>query len=588
MPGRIPRGFIDDLLARADIVDVIDSYVPLRKAGKDYQACCPFHQEKTPSFTVSRDKQFYYCFGCGASGNTLSFLMDYNRLEFVEAVEELAARQGLAVPYEIDSNAAAQQHQRGSDLYEVLAVAADFYQQQLQQHPQAEPARTYLSRRGLSAELIAQFGIGFAPPGWDNLLRYLQTRGFAAERLAEAGLLSQREQGGYYDRFRERVMFPIQDQRGRVIAFGGRVLDKGEPKYLNSPETPVFQKRRELYGWYLARKLRPSPQRVVVVEGYMDVVALAQYGIQNTVATLGTATGEEHLQRLFRSLSEVVFCFDGDNAGRKAAWRALETALPLLEAGRQINFMFLPEGEDPDSLVRSQGQAAFLALLEQAQPLSDFLFQQLGTQVKLNSLDGRARLVELARPLLAKLPNGPYQELMLQELSRRSGVSQSGLEHMLPLVETQPRRAPRMTPKTGQVAPSPMRTAIALLLRNPGLAQGVDVNLLPADLDLPGSALLRELLELLWGKPHLDTAIILEQWRGREEEKILYKLLSRYPEIPEEGSAAEFHDAIQHLYQQHREQRLEKLLQKARFGIQSLTPEEKQSLQELTRRPVRS
>ncbi|HKJ77760.1 MAG TPA: DNA primase, partial [Gammaproteobacteria bacterium] len=359
MAGRIPQSFIDDLLSRVDIVEVIDARVPLKKAGRDYAACCPFHDEKTPSFTVSPTKQFFHCFGCGAHGTALGFLMEYDHMGFVEAVEELAAKQGLEIPYEGGAPAAGP----GRDLkplYDLLGQADRYFRHQLRNHPAAAKAVDYLKGRGVSGEVAAAFGLGYAPPGWDGLLQALGRDDGALKRLVEVGLLIEREEDRRrYDRFRDRVIFPIRDPRGRTVGFGGRVLGDDKPKYLNSPESEVFHKGRELYGLYEAQQAVRRPERLLVVEGYMDVVALAQHGIANAVATLGTAATADHLQRLFRVTGEVVFCFDGDEAGGKAAWRALENAMPQMRDGRQVRFMFLPQGEDPDSLVRAIGGEAF-------------------------------------------------------------------------------------------------------------------------------------------------------------------------------------------------------------------------------------
>ena len=415
MAGRIPKQFIDDLITRVDIVELIDERVPLKKAGKDYKANCPFHEEKTPSFTVSADKQFYHCFGCGVHGTAIGFLMEYDHMSFPEAVEELARRAGVEIPRATYS-AAAPEAPVGPDLLELMRDAARLYRSQLREHPQAPIAIDYLKGRGITGEIAKEFELGFAPDGWDNLLKVLggdeegsparsassSSHKYSRESLVTAGLAIKKDGGGYYDRFRARIMFPIHDHRGRIVGFGGRVLDKGEPKYLNSPETPLFHKGRELYGLYHAREPIKRENRVLVVEGYMDVVALAQYGIDFAVATLGTATTRDHLERLFRHAPEVIFCFDGDRAGREAAWRALETTLPVLRDGRQASFLFLPEGEDPDTLVRKEGAEAFRARLRTAKPLPDFLFETLVRQVDLTRLDGRARLVELARPHLSK------------------------------------------------------------------------------------------------------------------------------------------------------------------------------------------
>ncbi|KUJ82792.1 DNA primase [Microbulbifer flavimaris] len=441
MAGKIPQHFIDDLLARADIVETIDSRVKLRKTGKNYSACCPFHDEKTPSFTVSPDKQFYYCFGCGANGNAIGFLMEYDRLPFPEAVEKLAAGMGLEVPREQLAPGQEKRQRESQSLYQLTEKAADFYRQQLRNHPSAGRAVAYLRQRGLSGEIARDFGIGLAPPGWDNLLNALADTAEKADQLEQAGLAIRRQDSDgqtkpgrrhHYDRFRDRIMFPIRDQRGRPIAFGGRVLGDEKPKYLNSPETPIFHKSRELYGLWEARQANRDLKRLIVVEGYMDVVALAQFGIRCAVATLGTACGEEHIQLAFRHVPELVFCFDGDKAGRTAARRALEAALPQMQDGRSLRFLLLPEGEDPDTLVRQVGGERFEQLLdEQARPLEDFLFDLLGEGINLQTMDGRARLSKLAGPLLDQLPDGVYRQLMFQQLAARTGLDRATLEEVI-------------------------------------------------------------------------------------------------------------------------------------------------------------
>jgi DNA primase len=418
--GRIPRQFIDDLLSRVDIVDVVDEYVPLKKGGKDHKACCPFHNEKTPSFTVSADKQFYHCFGCGAHGSAVGFLMEYAHMEFVEAVEDLASRVGLEVPREAGAEARDESVQ---PVYDILEKANAYYQQQLRQHAGADQAVEYLRGRGLSGEIAAAFGLGFAPPGWDNLLNAIGRSATDRSLMSRAGLLVDKGGGGFYDRFRGRITFPIGDRRGRTIGFGARVLGDETPKYLNSPESAVYHKGRELYGLYQARKAAGRPERLLVVEGYMDVVALAQHGIRNAVATLGTAATEAHLEQLFRVSQDIVFCFDGDEAGRRAAWRALETALPAMHDGRQAFFMFLPEGQDPDSLVRSAGAEAFAAATAEADSLGTFLFDHLAAQVDLATIDGRSRLTALAQPLLARLPAGSFRELSERRLAELTGLA---------------------------------------------------------------------------------------------------------------------------------------------------------------------
>lgn len=447
MAGRIPQSFIDDLLARVDLVDVVDSRVKLKKTGKNYSACCPFHNENTPSFTVSPDKQFYYCFGCGASGSALKFVMEFDGLSFPDAVEKLATNAGIEVPRE-QVSFEARQEQQHQPLFEHMKRASDFYQQMLRNHAQKNQAVSYLQKRGLSGQAAKFFAIGYAPQGWDNLQQQLAADNKEyIKQLISCGMLIEKEDGRTYDRFRDRIMFPIRDARGRVIAFGGRVLGDEKPKYLNSPETPIFQKGRELYGLYEARKIRQKLTRFIIVEGYMDVVALAEFGIHYAVATLGTATSEHHLRRLFKIVPEVIFCFDGDQAGRTAAARAMETVLPLLEDGLQARFLFLPDDEDPDTLIRSEGKEAFEQRLNQSDHLPEFLFDHLKAQVDYDTLDGKARLDQLAAPLINRLPQGMLRELMTKKLKEDTGIDSHALAKLetdtpAPSKQTQPPAEP--------------------------------------------------------------------------------------------------------------------------------------------------
>jgi DNA primase len=577
MAGRIPQSFIDELLTRTDIVDVIDSRVQLKKAGREYKACCPFHNEKTPSFTVSQVKQFYHCFGCGAHGTAISFLMEYDHMGFVEAVEELAHIAGLEVPHEAveDSTAAA----ASRPLYELLEKAADYYRQQLRGHPESQRAVDYLRQRGLTGDVAARFGIGFAPPGWDNLVSTFGQDRAGRQALLETGLAIERNDGsGIYDRFRDRIQFPIHDRRGRTIGFGGRVLGDDTPKYLNSPESVVFHKGSELYGLYEARKAMRKLERILVVEGYMDVVALAQFDINYAVATLGTATTPEHLERIFRVVPEVIFCFDGDRAGRAAAWRALENTLPVLRDGREARFLFLPEGEDPDTLVRKIGREAFEAKVAQATHLSDFLFHHLSESLDLDSIDGRARLVDLARPMLARLPDGIFHQLLLERLADIAGTDPARLSGRLekPAQEAPP--APVRRP-TRPGTDSPVRGAIALLLHQPELAGEVRGIAFREPDSLPGVTLLQELLEVLWQQPGLNTGALLERWRDRAEGRHLEKLAQWQPLVEDLDLAAEFHGHIDRIQQQLRKARITDLLAAGRE--RSLDDIEKQELKEL-------
>jgi DNA primase len=572
MPGRIPQSFIDDLINRIDIVEVIDAHVPLKKTGRDYSACCPFHNEKTPSFTVSQTKQFYHCFGCGAHGSAIGFLMDYDHLEFPEAVEELARIAGIPVPREAGSYQ--QKKQSGPDFYEILEQVNHFYQKQLREHPQASRAVDYLKNRGLSGEIAARFDIGYAPPGWDALTASLEN---ASQKAAhDLGLLVERDNGGFYDRFRDRIMFPIRDRRGRVIGFGGRVLGDEKPKYMNSPESIVFHKGQELYGLFEARKHERALDSLLVVEGYMDVVALGQHGIQNTVATLGTATTAEHLERLYRVVSQVIFCFDGDNAGRKAAWRALENALPVMRQGREARFLFLPDGEDPDSMVRKEGKERFMERVEQSVPLSDYFYEGLKQRVDTRSSDGRIRLADMAQPLLLKLPDDLFRDMMLNKLAEITRMDSATIRERILSLDKRQHKPAQPLPKQ-EVGLSPVRTAIELLLHQPDLAVQVDLPARWQGLELAGIALLTELLEILQKNPNIQTGAILENWRDRPEEKHLAKLAATHVEITEVNT--EFIDSLARLDEKWAVQRREFLLETLAAG--TITEEQKSEFQEL-------
>jgi DNA primase len=579
MSGRIPQAFIDDLLTRTDIVDVIDARVPLKKAGHEYKACCPFHNEKTPSFTVSQVKQFYHCFGCGAHGSAISFLMDYEHLEFVEAIEELAHMAGLEVPREAATESASQSPTQ--PLYALLDEVSRYYRQQLRTHPQAARAVEYLKRRGLTGDIAARFDIGFAPPGWDNLARALGGEAASRAALLETGLLIERTDGsGVYDRFRDRIQFPIRDRRGRTVGFGGRVLGDDTPKYLNSPESSIFHKGRELYGLYEARKALRRLDRILVVEGYMDVVALAQFDINYAVATLGTSTTPDHLERLYRTVPEVVFCFDGDRAGRAAAWRALENALPVLTDGREARFLFLPEGEDPDTLVRKTGKDEFENMITHSVHLSDFLFDHLSSQVDTASIDGRARLVDLARPLLSRLPDSIFSQLMLERLAQIARTDSSHLADRLQKPAENRVMAGTTTAASAHGSgKSPVREAIAMLLHQPDLAQKIEMPRIPEPDAMPGVTLLLELLELLQRQPGLKTGAVLEHWRGREEARYLHKLAQWTPLTEKLDLAAEVRGHLSQIAHLIIEKRISALLHDERH--RSLNDKEKQELKTL-------
>ncbi|KPA06098.1 DNA primase [Pantoea agglomerans] len=571
MAGRIPRVFINDLLARTDIVDLIDARVKLKKQGKNFHACCPFHNEKTPSFTVNGEKQFYHCFGCGAHGNAIDFLMNFDRLEFVESIEELATSHGLDVPYEAGSGPSQMERHQRQSLYQLMENLNGFYQQGLQQSS-AQPARDYLDHRGLSAEIINHFAIGYAPAGWDNVLKRFGKQSEDRESLMEAGMLVSNDKGRTYDRFRDRVMFPIRDKRGRVIGFGGRVLGNDTPKYLNSPETPIFHKGRQLYGLYEAVKNHPEPARLLVVEGYMDVVALAQYGIDYAVASLGTSTTAEHIQLLFRSTDTVICCYDGDRAGREAAWRALETALPYMNDGRQLRFMFLPDGEDPDTLVRKEGKDAFEARMEQAMPLSSFLFDSLLPQVDLSSRDGKARLSTLALPLITQIPGETLRIYMRQELGNKLGIlDDNQLEKLMPKLA-----ASGTTPVAPPLKRTTMRVLIALLIQSPQLATLVPSLDGLSESKMPGLPLFIELVGRCNENPGLTTGQLLELYRGTNFSQTLETLAIWNHMIVDEEAEAVFQDSLASIYDSALEERLEFLI--ARERTQGLSADERREL----------
>ncbi len=566
MRGLIPDSFIDELLARVDIVDVIERRVPLKKAGREWTACCPFHNERSPSFSVSPAKQFYHCFGCGAHGTAIKFLMEYDRLEFPDAVEELAQTVGLTVPREGGREAAPREDK--TDLYDLLDAAAGWYESEL---PRSADAQAYCRKRGLDAETIKRFRLGWAPAGYDGVIKALGEGQRRMELLTEAGMVASNEKGNKYDRFRERLMFPILDRRGRVIAFGGRVLSSEQaPKYLNSPETPLFHKGRELFALWQVKQANQSLVRIVVVEGYMDVIALHQAGLPIAVATLGTATTPEHAELLFRAAPDVVFCFDGDRAGRAAAWKALESALPRLRDGRQAYFLFLPDGEDPDSLVRREGRDGFEQRIKQAMPLSDYFFNELSGDVDMASLDGRARLAERARPLIAKLPDGAFRDLMAQELEKRSGARA--------MLQADP-AAHRALQRPMAVQRSLVRSAISLLLTQPGLADQVEKPYRFLRLDKPGVKLLAELLDLARARPGINPAMLVEHFAERPEYPSLQKLMATSVVGEAEAQAEEFFDALRRMEEQAIAQRRDALTAKSREG--ALDSAEKVELREL-------
>ncbi|MBC3232187.1 DNA primase [Pseudomonas lurida] len=623
MAGLIPQSFIDDLLNRTDIVDVVSSRVQMKKAGKNYTACCPFHKEKTPSFSVSPDKQFYYCFGCGAGGNALGFIMDHDNLDFPQAVEELAKAAGMEIPREESGRPHKPRQPTDSPLYPLLTAAAEFYRQALKSHPQRKAAVDYLKGRGLTGEIARDFGLGFAPPGWDNLYKHLSSDTLQQKAMIDAGLLVENaETGKRYDRFRDRVMFPIRDSRGRIIAFGGRVLGDDKPKYLNSPETPVFHKGQELYGLFEARKNNRNLDEIIVVEGYMDVIALAQQGLRNAVATLGTATSEEHMKRLFRVVPSVLFCFDGDQAGRNAAWRALEATLSSLQDGRRARFLFLPEGEDPDTLVRSEGTDAFRARINQhAQPLADYFFQQLTEEADPRSLEGKAHMATLAAPLIDKVPGANLKSLMrmrLLEITGLSGEAVSQLVHNAPHDAAPPAYDPGMdydampdysdfhqpqeayapqqawtpkkpgaggkkwdkkpwskngkrgdsdeayAPRTPVGVEAPTLIALRTLIHHPQLAEKVESADHFANESNTYAQVLIALIEAVQKNPKLNSIQLMARWHGTEQGRLLKALAEKEWLIDGDNLEQQFLDTITRLSAGQHTQTLDELIKRAR------------------------
>ncbi|PWD86441.1 DNA primase [Ignatzschineria cameli] len=514
--GFIPREFIDQLIARADIVNVINQRVPLKRAGSNYKACCPFHDEKTPSFTVSEPKQFYYCFGCNASGSVLDFLMNYERLEFVEAVEVLAQIEGLEVPYEKRSTRPKSEVKRERGLLEIMALAQNFYQKALKEGEEAQRAVQYLQKRGLTGEDAKKFAIGFAPVGWNNLMTALMREGISESLLLEAGLLSESENQRRYDRFRDRIMFPIRNRRGETIGFGGRILDQGEPKYLNSPETPIFHKGEEVYGLYELRKYHRDYEEILVVEGYMDVIMLSHYGIGNAVATLGTAIASRQIELLLRYTSRVVFCFDGDRAGIAAAHKAMSESLPVLSAGKEISFLFLPDGEDPDSYVQKSGKEAFLQLIKEAEPLSKFLFDAAEQEVNMSSFEGRSQFLENVGEKINSMRDIPLRDFLRAELGRRANLSAGILNRYVQEGRTSPRRQ-RVDFSSGL---SLIERIVILLLTNPSLGRKLQGMHFLLESEDPQQNYLYEIITAIKDYPHLENAaqILLhfqdESWSG--------------------------------------------------------------------------
>jgi DNA primase len=571
MADLIPREFIELLLAKVDVVDLIHAQVPLRKkSGSNYFARCPFHNEKSASFSVSQPKQFYYCFGCGAHGNAIDFLMQHERLSFPEAIEALARQTGMEVPKQAMTT---KKDESLPALYDLMTAVTTYYYEQMRHSTRAID---YLKNRGISGRIAQQFNLGYAPTGWSHVLDTFGKTESDKKKLLDTGITIKKNEGGYYDRFRDRIMFPIHDYRGRIIGFGGRILDQGEPKYLNSPETPLFQKGHELYGLFQAIKTNRKLDRIMIVEGYMDVIALFQHGITYAVATLGTATTSHHLQRLFRYTAELVFCFDGDEAGKTAAWRALQTIFPMMHDNLQVRFLFLPDGEDPDSLVRKEGQQAFEKRLDNALSLSTFFFQSLSKQSDMATMEGRARFAASALSYIKQLPADIFQNILLDELSKRARVDVNELKQQVKKSET-------VKPENINVAPddllktklpASLRLLLALLIQNPTFFKHLDDALPIAT--VPGSGFLLQLIEIIKKNPEITTGTLKEYWRGQKEESVVAKLAQWENIIPDTGAEEEFLGAIRQFNLFTIDEEINRLLAKA--SQEDLSEAEKQEL----------
>lgn len=561
MAGRIPKSFIDDLVERTDIVDLIDSKVPLKKAGKNYQACCPFHNEKSPSFSVSPDKQFYHCFGCGAHGNAIGFLMEYEQLEFVEAIEDLARHHSIDVPRENNNGKpqkfeSVSREQKSSD-YDLMETASKFFQHQLKHNDNSNKVIEYLKGRQLSGQTCQAYGIGYAPDSWDKALKTLAKNTEQQQQLVDLKILTQNDNGRTYDFFRNRVMFPIRDKRGRVVGFGGRVIDDSTPKYLNSPETRIFHKGRELYGFYQAKVANPKLEKVLIVEGYMDVVSLAQQGINYAVAALGTATTPEHMSMLFRATKQVICCYDGDQAGRNAAWRALENALAHLKDGIDLRFAFLPDGEDPDTMVQQEGKDAFEQRMSQSTPLLTYFFEHFLSELDITTDAGKSALLAGAKPLIEQVPSDYYKEALLAKLEQLIGRQVKGINRS-PVAEIKQQQT--------ELQITPMRRAIGLLLQTPTLAQTVPFIPALAQAELPGFNVLIDIQQAILNEPSIKPHILLERYRDQKEYSFLSRLFAWEHHIESDNLEGEFKDTFKVLQDSYLAKRLEQLEIKDKTG----------------------
>tara|TARA_B100001094_G_scaffold330503_1_gene395863 strand:+ start:793 stop:2550 length:1758 start_codon:yes stop_codon:yes gene_type:complete len=578
MAGLIPQNFIDDLIARVDIVEIMGSRIQIKKAGKEFKAVCPFHDDSNPSLTISPSKGFYHCFSCGAHGTAVGFLMNYEHLSFIEAIESLASSLGVEIPYEQNQ----QPIKKNNNLYDLLAEIQAHYQLLLKKN---SGAIEYLKNRGITGDVAKRFNIGFAPPGWRNILDKYGTSKNGTSELLKLGLIIQKDNNNYYDRFRERIMFPIRDNRGRYIGFGGRILNQEQPKYLNSPETPLFHKGRELYGLYECQQALRNIQRIVVVEGYMDVISLAQHGIDYAVASMGTATTDDHFNRLFRLTDYIYFCFDGDQAGLDAAWRALKNALPHVREGRQIKFVFLPEKDDPDTYVKKNSATAFEKELDDGLDLSDFLIEKLAKDIDMKSIDGRARLAEKTKPLINQIPEGIFKELILEKLSEAIGLSTAKLNKLLVNQDYQLARNGRsriiskLPKKKLKGGPSVIKKAITLILNYPSIANDINHEKIGKNAK-PGVEILKKLVTTIQEKPQITTAGLIELWRDDPEGKFLGQLaISELPENEDFNAKDELQDCLHQIMRDNHKARITHLINKQ--SNNELASDEKKELKDL-------
>ena len=578
MAGLIPQNFIDDLIARVDIVEIMGSRIQIKKAGKEFKAVCPFHDDSNPSLTISPSKGFYHCFSCGAHGTAVGFLMNYEHLSFIEAIESLASSLGVEIPYEQNQ----QPIKKNNNLYDLLAEIQAHYQLLLKKN---SGAIEYLKNRGITGDVAKRFNIGFAPPGWRNILDKYGTSKNGTSELLKLGLIIQKDNNNYYDRFRERIMFPIRDNRGRYIGFGGRILNQEQPKYLNSPETPLFHKGRELYGLYECQQALRNIQRIVVVEGYMDVISLAQHGIDYAVASMGTATTDDHFNRLFRLTDYIYFCFDGDQAGLDAAWRALKNALPHVREGRQIKFVFLPEKDDPDTYVKKNSATAFEKELDDGLDLSDFLIEKLAKDIDMKSIDGRARLAEKTKPLVNQIPEGIFKELILEKLSGAIGLSTAKLNKLLVNQDNQLARNGRsriiskLPKKKLKSGPSVIKKAITLILNHPSIANDITHEKIGKNAK-PGVEILKKLVTTIQEKPQITTAGLIELWRDDPEGKFLGQLaISELPENEDFNAKDELQDCLHQIMRDNHKARITHLINKQ--SNNELASDEKKELNDL-------